>query len=136
MPEIAGFSHLTLTVTDVERATKWWGDLLGLQMLFEGEEEGIRYSVNMHPGTNLIIGFRRHASTESDRFQEDRVGLDHAALQVTSRDELEAWKQRLEEKGIEHSEIKDVEYGSVLTFRDPDNIQMEFFALPAGMSPA
>ena len=136
MPEIAGLSHLSLTVTDVERSTRWWSDLLGLQTLFEGEEYGIRYTVNMHPGTGLIIGFRRHASTESDRFKEDRVGLDHAAFQVASREELDAWEAILEEKGIEHSEIKDVEYGSVLTFRDPDNIQMEFFALPAGMSPA
>ncbi len=130
MPDIAGFSHLSLTVSDVERSTQWWSDLLGVQTLFGGEENGIRYTVNMHPGTALIIGFREHPSQTSDRFQEDRIGLDHAAFQVSSRADLDEWKVRLQELGVDHSEIKDVEYGSVLTFRDPDNIQMEFFALP------
>ena len=132
MREITGLSHLTLTVTDVDKATEWWGNLLGVQKLFEGEEEGIRYAVTMHPGSSLIVGFRRHASGDQDRFREDRVGLDHAAFQVADRAELDAWKSRLEELAVEHSEIKDVEYGSVLTFRDPDNIQFEFFALPGG----
>jgi glyoxylase I family protein len=130
MAEISGLSHLTLTVSDVEKSTQWWTELLGLQMLFEGEEDGIRYTVNMHPGSTLIVGFRTHSSTKSERFQEDRVGLDHAAFNVASRAELAEWKRRLEELGVDHSEIKDVPYGSVITFRDPDNIQMEFFALP------
>jgi glyoxylase I family protein len=134
MPDITGFSHLTLTVTDVDRSTEWWTDLLGIQKLFDGENEGIRWTVNMHPGTGLILGFRQVSDSEPDRFTEDRVGLDHAALQVANRAELEAWEERLEEKEVDHSEIKDVDYGHVLTFRDPDNIQMEFFALPAGLA--
>ncbi len=130
MADIAGLSHLTLTVTDVDKSTQWWTELLGLQMLFEGDEGGIRYTVNMHPGSTLIVGFRQHSTTKSERFQEDRVGLDHAAFHVANRAGLVEWKARLEELGIEHTEIKDVPYGSIITFRDPDNIQMEFFALP------
>lgn len=132
MAEISGLSHLTLTVSDVEKSTQWWTELLGLQMLFEGEDDGIRYTVNMHPGSALIVGFRTHSTTQSERFEEDKVGLDHAAFSVSNRAELDDWKSRLEELGVDHSEIKDVPYGSVITFRDPDNIQMEFFALPEG----
>jgi hypothetical protein len=33
--------------------------------------------------------------------------------------------------GIEHGEIVDARYGSGLSFRDPDNIALEFFALPS-----
>ncbi len=38
---------------------------------------------------------------------------------------------RLDELGIAHGEIVDADFGSGLAFRDPDNIQLEFFAPPA-----
>ena len=73
---------------------------------------------------------RNHDSTAVEPFDETRVGMDHVALQVTNRAAMEEWKQRLEELKVDHSEIKDEYYGSVITFRDPDNIQWEFFCLP------
>ncbi len=129
MPEFKGYSHLTLTVSDVDRSTQWWTELLGIQLLFGGDEDGIKYTVNVH-SSGVIIGFRRHAAGADDRFDESRTGLDHFALHVESRAELEKWVGRLDELGIAHSGIKDVPYGSIITFRDPDNIQAEFFAMP------
>lgn len=130
MAEITGLSHLTLTVTDVKATTEWWTALIGIQTLFGGVEDGIEYTVNMH-SSGLIMGFRVHEKGDAeDRFDETRVGLDHFALQVATRAELEKWAARLDELGIAHSGIKDVAYGSVITFRDPDNMQAEFFALP------
>ncbi|HWC13375.1 MAG TPA: VOC family protein [Actinomycetota bacterium] len=130
MPQITGLSHLTLTVSDVQASTKWWSDLLGIEKLFEGTEDGIEYTVNMHP-SGLIMGFRAHdKGRRDDRFDETRVGLDHFALNVTSRAEMDQWVNKLDELGIEHSGVKEVEYGAVITFRDPDNLQAEFFALP------
>jgi hypothetical protein len=63
-------------------------------------------------------------------FAEARVGLDHIGWQVPNRDELSEWERKLDELGIAHSPITDAPYGTVLVFRDPDNIQLEFFALP------
>jgi glyoxylase I family protein len=40
---------------------------------------------------------------------------------------LESWPARLDALGIEHGEILDRSYGAGLAFRDPDNIQLEFF---------
>ena len=45
MAEITGLSHLTLTVTDVKATTEWWIDLIGIQTLFGGVEDGIEYTV-------------------------------------------------------------------------------------------
>ncbi len=129
MPEFRGYSHLALSVTDVERSTQWWTELLGIQTLMSGDENGMRYTVNLHP-SGLIMGFRQHEAGSGDRFDESRTGLDHFALHVDSRAELEKWAARLDELGIAHSGIKDVPYGSIITFRDPDNIQAEFFAMP------
>jgi hypothetical protein len=32
---------------------------------------------------------------------------------------------------VENSGVTDAPYGHVLVFRDPDNIQLEFFAMPS-----
>jgi catechol-2,3-dioxygenase len=61
-------------------------------------------------------------------FNERRVGLDHLAFTCSSRSELEAWQIRLDELGIVNGGVVDAAYGSVLSFRDPDNIALEFFA--------
>lgn len=130
MPEITGLNHLTLTVSDVKASTEWWANLVGIQKLFEGVEDGIEYTVNLHP-SGLIMGFRAHDKGRAeDRFDESRVGLDHFAFHVATRAELEGWGAKLDELGIAHSGIKDVDYGSIITFRDPDNLQAEFFAMP------
>ncbi|MDQ6910604.1 MAG: hypothetical protein M3Z84_07470, partial [Actinomycetota bacterium] len=62
-------------------------------------------------------------------------------LRVPRRADLEAWQVHLETHGVERREaaagastqspIADEAYGSVLVFRDPDNIQLELFCPPA-----
>ena len=129
MPDFTGLAHLALTVTDIDRSYAFYESLLGVQTLFEGEDESSRYRVTIHPSA-FILSLRNHDATVREPFAETRVGMDHVALQVPSRSAMEEWKRRLEELGVDHSEIKDEYYGSVITFRDPDNIQWEFFSLP------
>ena len=47
---------------------------------------------------------------------------------MSNRGELEEWEQPLNSLGIAHGDIVDASYGSGLSFRDPDNIALEFFA--------
>jgi glyoxylase I family protein len=66
-----------------------------------------------------------------DRFDENRIGLDHVSLAVAGRADLERAITLLDEQGVSHGEIKDLgrELGMyVLAFRDPDNIQIELTA--------
>ena len=44
--------------------------------------------------------------------------------------ELVQWEVRLNELGVENGGVVDAPYGSGLSFRDPDNIALEFFAPP------
>lgn len=46
---------------------------------------------------------------------------------MRDRVELEAWVARFDELGVRHSGITDAPYGSVVVFRDPDNIHLELF---------
>jgi hypothetical protein len=53
------------------------------------------------------------------------------SMSVPDRAALEAWQTVLAGKGITHSPISDQPWGSVLVFRDPDNIQLELCSPPA-----
>lgn len=67
----------------------------------------------------------------SDRFNENRVGLDHVSFNVESRGNLDDAIRLFDEQGVLHGEIKDLgaDLGLyVLAFRDPDNIQVELTA--------
>ena len=55
-------------------------------------------------------------------------GLDHLAFACADRFDVETWRQRLDDLGIENGGIVDASYGSGVSFRDPDNIPLEFFA--------
>lgn len=72
----------------------------------------------------------RHSTAGRSARSATRTGLDHVGLAVASRAELEGWQRHLAELGVSHSPIADRPYGSVLVFRDPDNIQLELFAPP------
>ena len=48
---------------------------------------------------------------------------------VSGHADLEAWESRLTELRVEHSPINDREGYSVLVFRDPDNVQLEFISM-------
>ena len=48
---------------------------------------------------------------------------------MAARADLDTWAERLDALGIAHSGVKQPSYtkNAMLTFRDPDNIQLEFF---------
>lgn len=77
-----------------------------------------------------LFGLHTHAgSVPGNPFDERQVGLDHIAFGCTAT-ELEQWRDRLDALGIAHGGIVTAHYGSGLSFRDPDNIALEFFAPP------
>ena len=87
------------------------------------------YRCLMGPGSGLVLCLVEHAANPGDAFSEYRTGLDHLEFLVDRREDLDEWAARLDEFGIEHSGVKEPPYtqNAMLTFRDPDNIQLEFF---------
>jgi hypothetical protein len=45
-------------------------------------------------------------ASAGDRFDENRVGLDHLSFSMVDRQQLEAAVQTLDEHGVPHGEIK------------------------------
>lgn len=79
-----------------------------------------------------LLGLHQHAEAENvEPATELRPGLDHVAFSCPDRAALERWSGRLDQLDIPHGPIVDAPYGSGLSFRDPDNIALEFFAAPS-----
>jgi len=129
-PSAAGLHHIALTVTDLEASIAWYQRVFGIAYQMEEAHEGGVGKLLTDDRWGLIIVLHHHDANSGERFSERRTGLDHVGLAVASRAELEGWRRHLAELGVEYSPITDRPYGSVLVFRDPDNIQLELFAPP------
>jgi glyoxylase I family protein len=127
MSTITGVHHTALTVTDVERSAAWYCDLLGMTVVFGGDEDTVRFRVLAHPASGCVVGLREYTTGSGDSFDELRTGLDHLAFGVTSAEELSAWESELSRRGIHFTPAAVTPIGTVVVFRDPDNIQLEFW---------
>ncbi len=122
-------SHIDLSVSDVEKSAAWYCEVLGLRRLKRADLDNRIMIVLLHEPTGLIIGLNQHNEPTADCFDELRPGLDHLGFGVAERADLDRLEARLAELGVEHSPVQDSASGSgtALVFRDPDNIQLEFW---------
>jgi glyoxylase I family protein len=127
MPTIAGSHHIAFTVRDAEASAAWYCELLGMRVLLLTDDDAVRSRVLVDPSSGFAVALREYRDGAGDRFDEFRTGLDHFAFAVSSRDELEAWEHELSARGAPYSPIADTPIGSLLVFRDPDGIQLEFW---------
>lgn len=122
----ASVHHFRLTVSDVDRSVAFYTGVLNFRKLMD-----------LNPGaflSNGAVGLGigpfpdPPRAIKGDRFDENRIGLDHMSFAVPSRKALEDAVGVLDAHGIAHSEVKDLgeAFGiAILVFRDPDNIQLE-----------
>jgi glyoxylase I family protein len=129
MPDLVGFSHVELTVTDCRKSASWYQEVLGFKQMTHSEEETFEVFAMMHP-SGVVVDVMTHHETPRERFDERRVGLDHLSMQVANRAELERWVEHLDDCGVVHTGIIDATYGPTVVFRDPDNIQLELMVHP------
>ena len=132
MAGFPGITHVALTVTDLDRSVPWYQNLFGYDPVLDQDVGPFRHVAwAMGDGTLVSLhGFAAGKTDRKDRFSEFRVGLDHLSFGVPTRGDLEKWSTKLDELGIAHGEIVDADYGSGLSFRDPDNNALELFAPP------
>lgn len=132
--------HIALTVTDVDASVPWYEAVFGVRFLMDVPHEGGVGKLLADETRQLMIVLHRHDANDVALFAETTTGLDHVGFLVPTRADLEAWQDHLEGNGVvrsavadkpaTQSPIADEAYGSVLVFRDPDNIQLEFFSPP------
>ncbi len=131
VPSITGRMEVNLTVRDPVRSAAWYAELLGMRQLYEfvSPDDRMHYISLVEPKSELVLCVVGHATNPGEPFREVVTGLDHLEFLVDSREELYEWAHRLDDLGIAHSGVKEPSYtdNAMLTFRDPDEIQLEFF---------
>ena len=120
--------HVRLTVTDPARSRAFY-ELLGFRLAMEFPD-GVLVS-----NGSLILGLRTGPDAahtrRDDRFDPNRAGLDHLALSVGRREDLDDAVNLCRERGVTCGEV--VDFGPdfkfyVLMLEDPDGIQIELTA--------
>jgi len=121
-------NHFALTVTDKAKARDFYTQVLSFQYITEFGPKSLLSN------GQVILAIAEAPdparAIHNDRFDENRVGLDHISFSVGSREDLERAMQEFDRRAIPHGEIKDLEGLGILVmaFRDPDNIQLELTA--------
>lgn len=133
---VTGVAHIRLTVRDITRSRAFYDSVFGFPVAFEVPADadaatreqlaflfgGVIYAI---PGG--LLGLRPVAD-ESDRFDENRVGLDHVSFALESTQGLHDAAATLDSLGVAHGGVKDLGAGAILEFRDPDGVALELFA--------
>ena len=127
-------AHIRLTVTDIERSRQFYEAVFGWPVaveLPEDADDATREQLSflfggvLYDAGTFLLGLRPVAT---DRFDENRVGLDHLCLEVGSRAELDDAARLLDQLGATREPIKEIGHGHILEFRDPDGIALELIA--------
>jgi glyoxylase I family protein len=124
---IQGVHHIRLTVTDVARSKEFYTNVVGFKVIRENAATTLMLQGSIMIG--LGLSYDPRAAIPDDRFDENRVGLDHLSFAVPSYSDLESAIKHFDAHGVSHGEIKDIGVACVLAFRDPDNIQLELTAM-------
>jgi len=118
--------HIVLTTSNVKRAERFYSSFLGKPLSQD------KYSVCYKIGeTKLFIALPYHPR-KSDKFNANRIGLEHLAFGVRTLAELKQFDKKLTNANIKHSEIKIDKYGKkpYIWLDDPDGIRLEFYIRP------
>ena len=126
-----GVHHIRITVTDPAKSAAFYG-LLGFEKMMDFPDGQL-----VTNGT-IILGLRTgpgdSRAVPGDRFDPNKVGLDHLSLLVGSREDLDTLAGLCKTQGVPCGEV--VDFGEqfrfyVLMVEDPDGIQVELTALYA-----
>jgi glyoxylase I family protein len=113
-------------VSDLERSRVFYSDVLG----FEVEVLDDRLRIAVGP-IRVILRTPLEGTPADDRFSERRIGLDHISFGVEDRRSLEDLVERLGRHDVTTGgiEVNPDPMTEFVAFRDPDNIQLEFFVV-------
>ncbi|OFW28019.1 MAG: hypothetical protein A3J28_11020 [Acidobacteria bacterium RIFCSPLOWO2_12_FULL_60_22] len=134
MIQLIEVAHVTLNVTDLDRAEKFYSELLGFRV--SGKREGVIVWMNMgqfRDGDNLAfhnLGLYKVPQGAPEDYRK-RAGMNHAAFRLRTPEELDRAAEFLRSNGVKvlkgpltHSEDND----RYLYFEDPDGNVIELVA--------
>ena len=134
-----GVHHITLVGADRQTSIGFWEGVLGMPFVFEQPnlDNPTESHLYFEPGDgSLITVFTDEARVgDPERTSTDPGAVHHVAFSVSNASFRQA-VQRLDERGIHHSGVKDRGFMDSIYFRDPLGLLIELasyrFEPPAG----
>jgi catechol 2,3-dioxygenase-like lactoylglutathione lyase family enzyme len=126
MPDLSGFHHVKLPVADLGRSRDWYTSVLGLRVEIEFVEDGVLRGLALADANGRLRLALRHDPVRAEAL----AGFDLIALEVPERDDVEAWRKRLDDLGQPHGGVvTGHKGGSVLIgLHDPGGIEVRLYA--------
>jgi catechol 2,3-dioxygenase-like lactoylglutathione lyase family enzyme len=126
MPDLSGVHHVKLPVADLDRSRDWYTSVLGMRVDIEFTEDGVVRGLALSDAAGSLRLALRHDPARA----EAMAGFDLVALLVPKRDDVEAWRRRLDELNQPHGGVvTGHKGGSVLVgLHDPDGIEVRLYA--------
>jgi catechol 2,3-dioxygenase-like lactoylglutathione lyase family enzyme len=121
---IKGFSHMQLVVGDIETSARWYGVVLGMEVLERGTFAGGDYAALRSPTGRFVIGMQTAASTNAP----GAPMIEHLSFAVEDRDDLERHHAAIVATGIDAGEMIEEVASWNIRFRDPDGLVVELTA--------
>ena len=135
MVKTKGLYHIGIPVNDVERAVKFYTEVLGMTIAkLNRDDMGDHLNrADLRSGDSMVVLFQRPKPVEKDALAED--GATHHAF-VVDREDFELAKQKMKEWGVKIHNIPAVDRptGSGFYFFDPDGNLLQLYAPPKGSS--
>lgn len=121
----SGVHHVSLRVSNLDRAKKFYIDTLGFKHLMDAPN----LCLFLAGGTAFALRGPSEEMPKGDKFNPHRVGIDHIALACSDVSELKRVAAALSAAGIENTGAKrDETLGKdYVAFKDPDRIAWEFY---------
>jgi catechol 2,3-dioxygenase-like lactoylglutathione lyase family enzyme len=138
-----GVHHITLVGADRQTSIDFWEGVLGMPFVFE--QPNLDNAADSHlyfdPGDGRLITIftNEDRAPDATRTSTDTGSVHHLALAV-SQSTFKQAVERLDERGIPHSGVKDRGFMDSIYFEDPLGLLIELasyrFEPPAGFSHA
>jgi glyoxylase I family protein len=138
--KVTSLHHVAIRVQDPDRSRAFYENVLGLSFLeipvggdftkaWKGSPSEGSLLATQAGDTFVILEPPLEGTPDGDRFSERRIGVDHLAFGVEDPATLEELvellrAEKVETAGVEHDPVLDKDY---VCFRDPDNVQWEFY---------
>jgi len=137
---VSSLHHVAIRVQDPDRSRAFYEKVLGLAFLelpvgieitgiWRGAPSEGTLLATQVGDTFLVLEPPLEGTPHGERFDEHKIGIDHLAFGIDDRSTLDELVEGLraegvETAGVEHDGVLDKDY---VAFRDPDNVQWEFY---------
>lgn len=141
--QVQGVHHITLIGADRQTSIDFWEGVLGMPFIFEQPNLDVPEESHLYfdPGDGVLITvFTREDRTPDSTPNPEGIGNLHHIAFTVSRATYKQVAQRLDERGIKHTEEIDRGFMDSIYFRDPLGQLYELasykFVPPAGVTHA